>query len=443
MFLFNDIIFLFKQKRNDLPVSEILWVIAGHTLNVILGFVIIKILSRMGTESYGIYALIITFAALLGLIFYGPLQQGFIRFYYVYSNKGLANVYAALLFKTLLVSFIVFFLIAIVIGLLKDLLPIPFSFLFVLTASAFVIISKISETFNSLLNLLRKRKENAIIQTLEKILQVILLLVLLNQKRLLLVEVISLLLFTSIVFGILKMILFRKFLPDEKKSSSENLTNGKNEMRRTTAAYIIPFLIWGISGWLQSNGERWIISGLLSVSDVGIYAIMMSLVNALVAIPNNMIAEFATPIIFQQYSDLTDKIKIKTGFRYISLITLVVFILSIFSAAITFFIGKIFIELISSKSYSGYWQLLPFLCLGTGLYLTGQAQAYLGMALNLPQKYLLPKIMIGILSIVFNYIFINAFGINGIAYTILITGLLYLLHISFINKKIISEHHLQ
>lgn len=80
-----------------------------------------------------------------------------------------------------------------------------------------------------------------------------------------------------------------------KKSSSENLTNGKNEMRRTTAAYIIPFLIWGISGWLQSNGERWIISGLLSVSDVGIYAIMMSLVNALVAIPNNMIAEFATP----------------------------------------------------------------------------------------------------------------------------------------------------
>ncbi|MBK7379601.1 MAG: oligosaccharide flippase family protein [Ignavibacteriales bacterium] len=443
MFLFNDIIFLFKQKRNDLPVSEILWVIAGQTLNVILGLVIIKILSRMGTESYGIYALIITFAALLGLIFYGPIQQGFIRFYYVYSNKGLANVYAALLFKTLLVSFIVFFLIAIVIGLLKDLLPIPFSFLFVLTASGFVITFKISETFNSLLNLLRKRKENAIIQTLEKILQVILLLVLLNQKRLLLVEVISLLLFTSIVFGILKMILFRKFLPDEKKSSSENLTNGKNEMRRTTAAYIIPFLIWGISGWLQSNGERWIISGLLSVSDVGIYAIMMSLVNALVAIPNNMIAEFATPIIFQQYSDLTDKTKIKTGFRYISLITLVVFILSIFSAAITFFIGKTFIELISSKSYSGYWQLLPFLCLGTGLYLTGQAQAYLGMALNLPQKYLLPKIMIGILSIVFNYIFINAFGINGIAYTILITGLLYLLHISFINKKIISEHHLK
>lgn len=443
MFLFNDIIFLFKQKRNDLPVSEILWVIAGQTLNVILGFVIIKILSRMGTESYGIYALIITFAALLGLIFYGPLQQGFIRFYYVYSNKGLANVYASLLINILLISFFVFIVIAIAVGFLKDFLSIPFSFLFVLTASAFVIISKISETFNSLLNLLRKRKENAIIQTLEKILQVILLLVLLNQKRLLLVEVISLLLFTSIVFGILKMILFRKFLPDEKKSSSENLTNGKNEMRRTTAAYIIPFLIWGISGWLQSNGERWIISGLLSVSDVGVYAIMMSLVNALVAIPNNMIAEFATPIIFQQYSDLTDKTKIKTGFRYISLITLVVFILSIFSAAITFFIGKTFIELISSKSYSGYWQLLPFLCLGTGLYLTGQAQAYLGMALNLPQKYLLPKIMIGILSIVFNYIFINAFGINGIAYTILITGLLYLLHISFINKKIISEHHLQ
>lgn len=442
MFLFDDIIFLFKQKRNVLPLSEILWVIAGQSLNVILGFAIIKILSRMGTESYGNYALIITFAALLGLIFYGPLQQGFIRFYYVYSAKGSANIYASLLIKIILTSFSIFILIAIAIGLLKDFISIPFSFLFVLAASAFVIISKISETFNSLFNLLRKRRENAIIQFGEKAIQVILLLILFNQKRLFLVEVISLFLFTSIVFGILKMILFRKFLPDEKKTPSENFVNEKNEMRRTTIAYIIPFLIWGISGWLQSNGERWIISGLLSVSDVGVYAIMMSLVNVLVAIPNNMIVEFATPIIFQQYSDLTDKIKIKTGFRYIKLITLVVFILSIFSAAVTFFIGKTFIELISSKSFSTYWQLLPFLCLGTGLYLTGQAQAYLGMALNLPKKYLLPKIMIGVLSIVFNFIFIKTFGINGIAYTILLTGLLYLLHISFINKKIISGHHL-
>lgn len=442
MFLFNDIIFLFKQKRNDLPFSEILWVIAGQSLNVILGFAIIKILSRMGTESYGSYALIITFAALLGLIFYGPLQQGFIRFYYVYSSKGLANVYASLLIKILFFSFTIFILLAIGIGLLKDFISIPFSFLFILAASAFVVFSKISETFNSLLNLLRKRKENAIIQFVEKVVQVILLLILLNQKRLFLVEVISLSLFTSIVFGILKMILFRKFLPDENKTSSENFANEKNEMRRTTIAYILPFLIWGVSGWLQSNGERWIISGLLSVSDVGVYAIMMSLVNALVAIPNNMIAEFAAPIIFKQYSDLTDKIKIKTGFRYISLITFVVFILSIFSAAITFFIGKTFVELISNKSFSTYWELLPFLCLGTGLYLTGQAQAYLGMALNIPQKYLLPKIMIGVLSIVFNFIFISAFGINGIAYTILITGLLYLLHISFVNKKIISEYHL-
>lgn len=443
MFFRNDIVFLFKQKRNDLPASELLWVIAGQTLNVFLGFTIIKILSRMGTEGYGTYALILTFSALIGLIFYGPLQQGFIRFYYVYAAEGLAKIYTTLLFKNLLISFLFFLSITIIISLSPGLFAIPFSMLFIISAGAFIIFSKLSEMFNSFLNLLRKRKENTILQTLERLFSIALLLFLLNAKELIIAEVILVLLITAILFAVLKLIIFKKFLPDEGIPVSEILTKKKLEMNKITLGYILPFLIWGISGWLQSNGERWIINGFLSVSDVGVYAIMMSLVNALVSVPNNMIAEFATPIIFQQYSDLKNSVKIKTGFCYISTITVVLLILSVFSAAITFFFGKTFIELISSKSYSGYWHLLPFFCLGTGLYLTGQAQAYLGMALNLPQRYLLPKILIGVFSIAFNFLFINMFGITGVAYTIMITGLFYLLHISFINKKIILEYHLR
>jgi len=62
-------------------------------------------------------------------------------------------------------------------------------------------------------------------------------------------------------------------------------------MRMQLFRYMAPFLIWGFSGWLQLNGEKWIINGLLSTYDVGIYAAMMALVNGLVIVPNNIISD--------------------------------------------------------------------------------------------------------------------------------------------------------
>jgi O-antigen/teichoic acid export membrane protein len=115
---------------------------------------------------------------------------------------------------------------------------------------------------------------------------------------------------------------------------------------------------------------------------------------------------------------------------------LIIFILTIFSTFVTYFWGKELIILISNKSYTVYWYLLPLLCFGTGLFLTGQAQTVLGMALNLPRKYLAPKISIGIVSIILNLLSIKYFGINGVAYTIMIIGILYVAYIAFVNKKI-------
>ncbi len=207
-------------------------------------------------------------------------------------------------------------------------------------------------------------------------------------------------------------------------------------MKSRLFQYVYPFLIWGFSGWLQLNGEKWIINGVLSTADVGIYAVMMALVNGLVIVPNNIISDFATPIIFQQYADLNNKDNLKTGLHYIRLNILIIFVLTLFSTLITYIWGRELINLISSKGYTVYWYLLPMLCLGTGLFLTGQAQTVLGMSLNVPKKYLAPKVSIGILSIILNFINIKYFGINGVAYTVLMIGLIYVFFISFVNRKI-------
>ena len=76
------------------------------------------------------------------------------------------------------------------------------------------------------------------------------------------------------------------------------------------------------------------------------------------------------------------------------------------------------------------------LTFGTGLFYTGQTQTILGMALDKPKIYLFPKLLIGGLAVILNMIFIKSFGLNGVAYTILLIGFIYVIHITIVNRNI-------
>ena len=435
---FKKLFHLIRSKINPDSVTEMSWVFIGQLTTVVLSFVIVKILSNMGAAQYGIYTLVITVTAFFGLLFYGPVLQGFLRFYYHYLEKSLSNIFVKLIYRVLLISGIMLFILAVVFYLFSPLFNFPLSSFFFLITGIYVVTFKVDEFFNSVLNLVRKRKENSIIQGIEKA-AIIVYLVLLKQFDLLeLKNVFIALVFNTILFAFIKIKFFERFLPEEPAHDKAFIKGAHKEMGTKLFRYVLPFLIWGLSGWLQLNGEKWIINGLLSTADVGIYAIMLAIVNALVIIPNNIISEFATPIIFKQYSDLNNAENVRMGFHYIRINMLVIFVISVFSTLVTYFFGKELISLVSNKSYTVYWYLLPLLCFGTGMFFTGQAHTVLGMALNLPNKYLAPKILIGVVSVLLNIFLIKNLGINGVAYTVLIAGIIYLIHVAFINKRIIS-----
>lgn len=432
----KEIYKLVRSKLNPGSVLELSWVFAGQAATVILSFVIIKILSGMGPKDYGIYALVITIAVFIGLSFYGPVAQGFIRFYYYYLEKSLSRIFTGFIFRILIISSSIFLFLTLVLAFIKSFFILPEPTMFFLFAGIYIITSKVSEFFNSVLNLIRKRKENSILQGMEKSFIIIFLVLLMYLKALILTNVFVILASVTLVFAVVKIIVFNKYLPLEEKRETGFAKSAQSEMRIRMFQYVSPFFIWGFSAWLQLNGEKWIINGLLSTYDVGIYAIMMALVNALVIVPNNIISDFATPIIFQQYSDMDNSEKMNTGHHYIRLNMLVIFLLTLFSTIITYFWGRELIILISNKSYTVYWYLLPLLSFGTGMFLTGQAQTVFGLALNQPKKYLMPKVIIGIFAIMLNIILIKYEGINGVAITVLLIGVIYFFYIAFVNKKI-------
>ena len=435
----KDLYRLVRSKINTGSVSELGWVFAGQSATVVLSFVIIKILSGMGPKNYGVYALVVTIAVFIGLSFYGPVAQGYLRFYYHYLEKSTARTFTSLIFRILFVSSAVLLALTFILASVKSFFNMPEPLIFFLFAGIYIITSKVSEFFNSVLNLIRKRKENSILQGMEKSFIIIFLLLLLIMKALVLTNVFAALASVTFMFAAVKIIVFNKFLPREEKRGAGFVKPAQSEMKVRLFQYASPFFIWGFGAWLQLNGEKWIINGLLSTYDVGIYAVMMALVNALVIVPNNIISDFATPIIFQQYSDMENKEKMDSGNHYIRLNMLIIFLLTIFSTAITYFWGRQLVILISNKNYTVYWYLLPLLSFGTGMFLTGQAQTVLGMALNQPKKYLVPKVLIGVLAIALNFLLIKYAGINGAAYTVLLIGVIYFFYIALINKRIKRE----
>lgn len=431
----REIISLLLLKVSKKSATEITWVALGQTINLFLSFIIIKFISKIGPEQYGIYTLILTIAALLGL-FYGSFLQGFLRYYYHYENLNQRSHFVLLMYRFLKITILIFIIITIITSLLSPFQDEFYSSLFLLVSGLFIIISKVSEFFNSVLNLIRKRKENSLLQALEKILMIIVVIILLSKNNLELFSILLAFGCISLFLVFIKTYTFRKYAPI--KITETNQTDIQKKMIRTVLIYISPFLIWAIAGWLQMNGEKWIINAILSVKEVGIYAIMIAIVNALVVIPNNIINEYAAPIVFKQFADIDNKENVNTGYSYIKISTLLILIITLIATLITFLWGDKIITLVSSKNYSTYWEVLPLLALGTGLFYTGQTQTLLGLGLSKPQKYIAPKLIIGIGSVGLNLLFISNFGFLGIAYTILVIGVIYVFYISLVNKRLLK-----
>lgn len=431
----QDILTLLFLKVSRKSTIEMGWVVFGQTINLLLTFIIIKFISKIGPEQYGIYALILTIAALLGL-FYGSFLQGFLRYYYHYENLNQRDNFILLMYKFLKLSILIFILITIITSILYPFINKSYNYIFLLIAGLFIIFSKLSEFFNSILNLIRKRKANSLLQVLEKLIMIFVLTLLLNKNKLGLVNILITLGSVSLIIGLIKFISFRRFVPINISNISQSEL--QKEMTQTVLIYISPFLIWGVAGWLQLNGERWVINAILSLEDVGVYAIMMSIVNALVVVPNNIITEFATPIIFKQFANIENKADINIGYTYIRINTILILLITIIATLISFLWGHEIIRLISSENYATYWSILPLLVLGIGLFYIGQAQTLLGMGLSKPQKYIAPKLIIGIGSIGLNLFFISTFGFMGISCSILLIGLMYVIYISIVNQRILK-----
>jgi O-antigen/teichoic acid export membrane protein len=415
---------------------EIGWLVSGQAVSIILGFVSMKLLTSMGTKEFGKYSLVLTIAAFVSAVLYGPAEQGFVRFYYIFSNKGKAGTYIRIFYKFLLAAGCSFLIIA--------LLAIPFNWLLktsesssgILTMGIYIIFSCSSNLFNSMLNLLRKRKANTVLQITERVLTIVFLFLLGYSTKPTANNSLFAILVALIIVVIVKAKVLNRYIPKDILPSKAVDVKERREIIKVIVTFSIPFAIWGVTGWMQSNSERWVIAKYLSTADVGIFSIMAILANYLVAMPSSMISQFMQPIIYENISagdDLPRQVKGKKVLKYLVITIIAV---AVFSTIFSAIFGRYIILLVSNKEFVAYWYILPILCVGIGIFNIAQALINVGVVSNVPKIYLFPKIITGIFALLSNLYFISRLGIIGIAISICITSTFYLLLIIFINSRL-------
>jgi O-antigen/teichoic acid export membrane protein len=426
---------IFSLLVRNTAMNELKWLITGNILGIGLGFISMKLLSTMGTAEFGKYSLIVTVAAFFSTIFYGPVEQSYLRFYYDYKDKGLASYFFGLFLKYLAGISLLIVILSLVI------LPFTSHFDFlknyseILMIACYVIFFNTSNTLNSLLNLLRKRKINTIIQFIERVLIILIIGLIYFFTNLNSIYAIISISMAAIVSMSLKIFFLRKFTPGENILKNSEIKNYRRQIIKTVLVFSAPFVIWGITGWLQSNSERWIIVNYLSASDVGIFSLMALIVNYFITIPVGMINQFCQPIIFEKYSINSNSKQKHTGQQVFTFAVLITLIIIILSSAILLEFGKQIIVLLSNDKFASYWQGLILLCIGYGLFQLGQIYIIPGIIRNKPHKYLWVKVFTGILAVLLNILFIFRFGFWGILISIYIINLVYLVLVLVTNKK--------
>lgn len=421
--------------------SEIGWFFAGHAGIVLLTFLIVKILSSLGKEEFGVYSLIQSVAILATMIWFTPYQQAFLRFYPEFAESTRRRAIIKVMVNFVFYSSLLLLLFTIAATLIGAAIETEILALLILGGLLVTFLSA-TDFFNAALNLARKRKQYALLRVGE-FAAISAVLLLLQRVELLTLDYALVILAAGYLgFAVWKYVVFLRNEQPPGEADTEAVGKYSTEAINKATRYAVPFLVWGGAFWLQQNGERWIIAEMLSTADLGVYAVMLALVNGMVHKPGTVINEFMMPVIFGQFAGGGIEQR-AAGAKYILSTNAIIVLLALGTAVFTWFTGEWLIVFISSEAYTGFAYLLPLLCLGAGILQIAQTMCNYGYALKQPGRYMAPKVISGLITPFIIAGGIYLYALDGVAYGLLAANSFYLLLIWITNRKITRDATVQ
>ncbi len=425
-----------RSALNRKNIAEFSWTGIGQVGSILLGILTIKIITSTGPEAYGGFVLATSVTGMLSMAFFGPMEQGFVRHYFDFSrDPGRRFVFLSLLNKTLLVAFLGFLALGAVAVLIMD-QQTEIGLSFLTAAGLMVVVTAASVPIAGMLNAFRLRREVALTQLGEKILTLGLLGGMVLAGAVTIPRVMACIALSAACWFFVRFKVYGKSAANGVSAlvAQEERNDLVRAIVRQVTSYSIPFVGWGFISWIQMSGERWIMGGLLSTSDVGRYGLGAALIQSSAVVAFNVMAQYVTPIIYEKYSDPDLQIR-QRGLRIIQLCGWVTMGIFAVSGLLFYFAGAEIIRLISNRDFLLEPELLLGLTIGVGLFYVGQMMTTAGLAAQQPRIYMVPKIIGAAFALGAYTIGCSVAGISGVVGAVIVTNGLYVGLIAWTNRS--------
>lgn len=426
----NHIILYSLRRRAHLG-PELLWIIAGQITAAIAGLVTVRVFTaRMGPEVYGNLNLGITLAVLVSSVLLAPLVQTYLRLFSAYSEQRHLGVLIQSLKPLVLV-------VAIVLGLGSAValagagliwsarwgLLVALSLLYVIALG----LTSLSESFQVAA---RRRAIVAFHQALVSWARIPIVLILISgfgnsgPAALLGYAVTGAIILLSQYYFLLRLV--RPIVARENHSPEQEQRNEIRSIYRQVWSFGAPFIPMALFTWLQLYSDRWALEFTIGTRSVGLYAAVIQLAGAPIALLGNSALQFVQPIAFAQGGDGTDQARLRRAYRSTNQFSGIVAAVILFGVVGLWMFGDKIMHLLTAPSFWGGAYLLPWVGLAAGLNVLAGLQAIIGFVHNRSRDYVFITGLSGIIAVVLNFSLARSYGITGIVYSSLIAAIVRL-----------------
>ncbi|TZG11393.1 lipopolysaccharide biosynthesis protein [Comamonas thiooxydans] len=238
----------------------------------------------------------------------------------------------------------------------------------------------------------------------------------------------------SLAGAVISYFFVKSFLDKEFKLRIVKPKNEDNSLNKEIWLYTLPLLPLGIIGWISGMSDRYIIGGLLSATDVGLYVAIYSLASKPILMMGSVIESAVRPVYVSAV--------IERNFRQQNKYILSWSALIIVGVSIAFFVAYFFQSYIArvflGESYRDVSHLLPWIIAGNGLLVLSYVANRICYTHKNTRAILVTEFYGALISVGVGIIFIYRYGLNGAALAVPIYfGAQCLIAFLFARKHII------
>ena len=409
---------------------EALWVFAGQ-LGIAMGVLFgVKILTQvLNPLEFGRLALANTIVLLIGTNLFGPLGQGFMRFWSISQERGQVKefIVTSNRYSRFLTAIILGVSLILLIGsAFTGWLDWP-----VLTALSLIVgaLTGYCGLRLSVFLAARKRKIVALVNTITAFLKPL-------AATFLVISLVSnancvmwgYLAATFVIMCVVEHF-YRKILKDalpDTRSMGKRSTGTVN-LGSEILSFSWPFCAWGIFGWIHQSCDRWSLQAFHGPDVVGAFSVIAVLAVYPLIFGANFLSNLFLPIAYDRAGNLTSSTSIQSANKVLYLMTGAYVIGASILILVFLFLHSEVVLLMSNVNYTEFSSLLPGLTAAWAFFYLGQMFSGFGLLANKPKKYILPIVVSAIVAAITTFYLSKRCGPVGVVWGLGISGFIYAL----------------